>query len=121
MSAPKKHHPFPSMVGTSSLLVVFSSICLTIFAVLTVSTANAEARLSDASSEAVCQYYAADCMAETIFAEIRQGNIPEGVTVENNLYSYSCPISQTLKLHVKLHFSENQWTVLQWQAISDNR
>ena len=48
---------FPPIVGISSLLVIFSALCLTVFTLLTISTARAERRLSDVSAEAVSAYY----------------------------------------------------------------
>ena len=51
-------------VGGSSLLVIFAVLCLTVFALLGLSTVQADGRLSGASAEAVSAYYAADCRAE---------------------------------------------------------
>jgi hypothetical protein len=63
-------------------------------------------------------YYAADVRAETVFAQIRQGDVPEGVTVENDTYAYSCPISDRQVLMVQLRKEGTSWKVLQWQAVS---
>ena len=43
----------PPAVGGSSLLVIFAVLCLTVFAMLALSTVQANGRLSDASAEAV--------------------------------------------------------------------
>ena len=49
----KKHRfSFPA-VGGSSLLVIFAVLCLTVFALLGLSTVQAGQRLSNASAEAV--------------------------------------------------------------------
>ena len=40
-------------VGGSSLLVIFAVLCLTVFALLGLSTVRADGRLSDASAKAV--------------------------------------------------------------------
>ena len=40
-------------VGGSSLLVIFSVLCLTVFALLSVSTVQADRRLAEASAEGV--------------------------------------------------------------------
>lgn len=111
----------PPMVGGSSLLVIFAVLCLTVFSLLTISTAKAERRLSDVSAEAVVSYYKADAEAETIFAGIRSGNIPENVSIENNVYSYSCRISSTLFLQVEIRFNDGIWEILCWQPVSLNR
>ena len=117
----KNKRSSPPFVGGTSLLVIFAILCLTVFALLTLSTAKAEQNLSIISANAVSAYYQADSEAEIIFARIRSGDIPENVTVESNIYSYSCPISSSLFLSVKLHFSEGEWTVLSWQTVSSNK
>ena len=129
----------PPMVGGSSLLVIFAVLCLTIFTLLTLSTVQADTRLSEASIQAVTDYYQADLQAERIFAQLRVGQIPLGVeqTAYNGsspstgdsspsgslvppgtIYSYSCPISDTQKLSVQLHHDGTVWTIMRWQAIS---
>ena len=111
----------PVVVGAASLLVIFAALCLTVFALLTVSNADAERRLANISADAVCDYYAADSEAEQIFAQLRRGDIPDRVTVTGDRYSYICPISGKLSLYVELQYTDEQWTVLQWQAIASNR
>jgi len=106
------------IVGGSSLLVMFAVLCLTVFALLGLSTAQADKRLSDAAADAVTGYYEADSAAEAILAEIRSGNIPEGVTVidSSKILSYSCPISKTQVLCVEV--SAENYEVVRWQAVS---
>lgn len=121
---------FPATVGASSLLVIFAVLCLTVFALLSLSTAQADRRLSDASVDAALAYYEADTEAEKIFARLRGGEVPEGVRVSaftgpaegvsaaGALYSYTCAISGTQTLYVELCEQDGQWTVLRWQAVS---
>ena len=106
------------VVGGSSLLVIFAVLCLTVFALLSLSTVQADSRLSDASAAAVSEYYEADCQAEEILAELRSGQIPEGVSVKVDTYSYTCPISETQELQVEVRIQENGWEILRWQAVS---
>ena len=42
----ERRDSFPPAVGGSSLLVIFAVLCLTVFALLTLSTAAADSRLS---------------------------------------------------------------------------
>lgn len=109
---------FPA-VGGSSLLAIFSVLCLVVLALLSLSTALAEQRLAEASLAAVSGYYEADCRAEEIYAQLRQGHIPGQVQRTGNYYSYHCPISDTQRLCVLLEHSGGHWHVLQWQAVSD--
>ena len=109
------------VVGGSSLLVIFAVLCLTVFAMLSLSTVQADKRLSDASAAAVSEYYEADCQAEEILAQLRTGQVPEGVRVKADTYSYTCSISETQELQVEVRIRENGWEVLRWQAVSTAR
>ena len=106
------------VVGGSSLLVIFAALCLTVFALLGLSTVQAGGRLTQTTANAVAAYYEADCAAEEIFARIRAGELPDGVTKENDIYSYICPVSQTQQLEVDLQKDASGWTVLRWQTVS---
>lgn len=105
-------------VGGSSLLTIFAVLCLSVFALLSLSTVRAEQRLADTSAAAVSAYYEADCRAEEIFAKLRQGEAVPGVRKENQTYSYSCPISENQTLEVSLQYEQGTWEVLRWQAVA---
>ncbi|MBO5891631.1 MAG: hypothetical protein J6Q30_02825 [Oscillospiraceae bacterium] len=107
-----------SAVGISSLLVIFAVLCLAVFALLSVSTVQAQKRLAESSREAVTGYYRADCEAEEILASLRGGESPEGVTQSGDIFTYACRISDTQVLAVSVKLNGNQYTILQWQAIS---
>ena len=80
MDKKKDRTPAP-VVGGSSLLVIFSVLCLTVFALLCLAQVQAGGRLSKASAEAVAAYYRADAQAQEILAHLRSGRIPQGVSV----------------------------------------
>lgn len=103
-------------IGGSSLLVIFAVLCLTVFALLSLSTALAEKRLADASAQAVTAYYEADLEAERIFARLRAGDTVEAVQTDGSLYRYSCPISENQILKVELQKEADRWTVCRWQV-----
>ena len=107
----------PPAVGGSSLLVIFAVLCLTVFALLSLSTVQADGRLGDAAAAAVSDYYRADCQAETVLAQLRQGQMPEGVTVRDGVCSYTCPISDTQELAVEVYLEGADYTVLRWQTV----
>lgn len=108
----------PPAVGGSSLLVIFAVLCLTVFAMLALSTVQANGRLSDASAEAVTAYYAADAQAEAILAQLRAGRVPEDVTVTGETCTYTCPISDTQALEVEVRVNGTDYEVLRWQSVS---
>lgn len=108
----------PPMVGASSLLVVFAVLCLTVFALLSLSAVQAGGRLGDTAAQAVTSYYRADAQAEAILAQLRQGRLPDGVNAEGTSYSYSCPISQTQNLNVTVTLDGADYTIQRWQVVS---
>lgn len=114
----------PPAIGGISLLVVFAVLCLTVFALLSLSTVQADARLADSSVRAVQDYYAADCAAQEILARLRNGEMPEGVVYAQDwdsgggFYSYDCPISDTQTLSVSVQLDvDGSYTILRWQSV----
>ena len=114
----KKQRFSPPAVGGSSLLVVFAVLCLTVFALLGLSTVQASRQLAETSASSVRAYYEADCRAEEILARLRSGQLPEGGSVQNDEYWYTCPISDTQDLQVRVRLEGTACSVLQWQAVS---
>jgi uncharacterized membrane protein len=108
----------PPAVGGSSLLVIFGVLCLTVFAVLALSTAQADARLSRKGAEAAADYYAADTRAEEILAQLRAGSVPAGVAADGDTYTYTVPISSVQALDVAVEVRGAEYAVLSWRAVS---
>lgn len=106
------------IVGGTSLITIFAVLCLIVFTLLTLSTVTASKNLAERSHDAVQAYYAADSQAEAIFAQLREGTIPQGVSVEGNLYSYACPISDTQSIQVVLSYTDGHWDVVSWRSVS---
>ena len=98
-------------VGGSSLLVIFAVLCLTVFALLGLSTAQAAMRLSDAAAEAVSDYYAADAAAEAILADLRQHH-------STGTFRFTCPVSDRQVLSVTVCLEGSDYEILQWQMLS---
>lgn len=105
-------------IGGSSLLVIFGVVCLTVLALLSLSTVLAEKRMAEGAHRGVAAYYEADLEAERIFARLRSGETVPGVVRENWIYRYQCPISAHQTLEVELQKTEAGWTVLRWQAVA---
>lgn len=115
--AEKRKATFPP-IGVSSLLVIFSVLCLTVFALLSVSTVRADQRLHENTAQAVAGYYQADCEAEEILARLRSGEQPVEVRELNGVYAYTCPISATQTLVVEVQVDGVDYNILRWQAVS---
>ncbi len=114
----------PPAVGGISLLVAFAVLCLTVFALLSLSTVQAQSRLADASNRAVAEYYTADSEAVRILARLCAGETPEGIaeiTYQDGIYAYTCPISETQVLEVEVRLSGEGYEILRWQAVPDGQ
>ena len=105
-------------VGGSSLVVTFAVLCLTVFALLGLSTVRADQRLADVSARSVENYYEAELQAETILAQLRSGVIPEGVEKDGSIYRYACPVSDTLALQVEVRVEGTRWEILCWRTVA---
>ena len=120
----------PPALGGSSLLTVFAVLCLTVFALLSLSTVRADLRLAQRSRQAVQDYYAADAQAQEVLARLRTGqSLPEGVLVETvsvdyadhgeEIHSYAVPISDTQELQVEVRIdTADDYEVLRWQVVN---
>lgn len=99
-------------------MVIFAVLCLTVFAVLTLSTAAADKRMAAAAAAAVGQYYEADCKAEEILGLLRAGTVPEEVSRDGDRYSYSCPVTETSELCVEVCVTEDEYEIIKWQVVA---
>ncbi len=117
MRKKKEALSLPGM-GGSALLTIFAVLCLTMLALLSVGTVQAERRLSEAAAESARAYYAADLEAQEIYARLRSGEAVPGVREEENRLMYTVSISQTQTLVVTLERRGEIWQVLRWQTLA---
>ena len=117
-------------VGTVSLIMIFSVLCLTVFAMLTLSTSNAEKILADRTAAFIKGYYEADSLATEIMAELAvdnaRGGLPGAVrgveiTYEETddgaaLANYTCKVTDVQDLVVALKLKGSGGEVLQWKT-----
>ncbi len=122
----------PAITGASSLLVIFSVLCLTVFALLSLSTVSANHRITEKNTQALKAYYQAEEEANRTLAQLREGRVPSGVRAgraevfedrgEESVYEYSCRISDTQSLMVTVWIDAEDGTgdykVLRWQQVS---
>ena len=57
--------------GAVSIVLVFTVLCLTLFAVITLSQSTADKALADAAARMVISYYEADTLAECVLSQLR--------------------------------------------------
>ena len=121
--------------GSVSLILVFAVLCLTIFALLTVSSAKSEYDLSHKTADSVTAYYQADAMAENIFAQIK-ASLNEGQSFSESIsgikinhtstdsydstyISFNIPVDDVNLLAVGLiYYSQSRlFDIKQWQLV----
>lgn len=104
-------------VGGSSLLVIFAVLCMTVFALLSLTSVQAEQRQADAASKSIRDYYDADLQAQQVYALLRSGETVAGVREEDGIYAFEIPISGQQLLVVRLENDGDTWNVLRWEAV----
>ncbi len=107
MNEKEYHNP------TGMLLCSFGILCLAMLAMLTLP----QVRAGKQTSNAVNAYYTADLEAEKIYARLQAGETIPGVTEEDGLYSYSCPISDGQVLMVEVRSNNGTWSVERWDSV----
>lgn len=111
----RKPLPSPIGVGVITLITVLLVLCLTIFSILTYSSAKADLQLSQVNADAVSAYYAADSQAAELYAEFAAGTDAELDT--------TLSVSDTQNLHLHLvRNADGTVSILAWNtsAVSDS-
>ena len=114
--------------GAVSLVMIFCVLCLAVFSVLTLATADRERNLAELTAQSAAEYYAADCQAVEIVAALRNGDtVPEDVEIKHIISEYpdgpveeadfSVPINDDLALDVAVQLRGETCEILCWQTI----
>ena len=113
-------------IGSATLVMLYAVLCLTIFSVMALVTANQEWKLAQKSADAVTAYYAADSRAAEVYNDLRaacsatlDGVEIDGVTLseQNNRLTYEVPVDEMQTLQVELVWSEQTgWEVSSWKV-----
>ena len=106
-------------IGGSSLLVIFTVLCLVVFALLSLNTALAEKRLSEAYAQKVKGWYAADLLAQETFAKLRSGETVPEAEHSSDTCHYSVPVSLHQSLYVTVRESSGGWEVISWRTVAN--
>lgn len=106
----------PNINGASSLIVIFSVLCLTVFAILALLTVRADARLGDAAAAAVTDYYAADALAQKDLAARREKAVKNDAPA---VYQQDYKVSDKQDLHVMYTVNpDGSFALSCWQLVS---
>lgn len=123
-----KKNSINSGLGISTLLMIFTVLCLTIFATLSYLQANYNYNQTMKIVESTQNYYDADYKAVCLYRELQDkidtNMITESWLQENeieengNSYTYSVQISDTLKLSIELEVNDSKLTIITWKEVS---
>ena len=114
-------------LGGASLTLIFAVLCMAIFTVLALASAQREQTLTDKLAASTSAYYEADSRAVEIEVGLREalvrGETPaaiDGVEISeaDGVYAYACPIDERRSLSVVLKADRDRapilLQVLQW-------
>ncbi|MEE1410954.1 MAG: hypothetical protein U0J83_02920 [Bulleidia sp.] len=112
-------------IGLPTLMMIFTVLCMTVFACITYLQATYNEKESRKIVEASQEYYEAEFQASTLYEKIAQN--PEDLELfqendiehDGNIYRYSVKINETKRLQVTLELAE-ELKILQWQQISQS-
>jgi hypothetical protein len=110
--------------GSASIVLVFAVLCLTIFALITLASAENDKAMSNAEAKLVKGYYQADTLAELILSDIIEAmpipDIVRGIEIESKrqddiyIVTFSCPISDRKELYVQVAVYDDYYYILAW-------
>ena len=98
-------------MGTSLLLVLLTTLCLIVFASLSLSSAMRDYEYSKKVAEKTTDFYSADSKAN----EVLKGLVVSG---ELGRHSYSVPINDERQLSVTVELTEDSYLILEWKEVS---
>jgi hypothetical protein len=112
-------------VGSASIVLIFAVLCLTVFALISLSSVKNDKALTDSNVKLVKAYYEADTLAECILADIMSGGLQEtvrGIEITTGFdmdifadtVSFDVPILNDKVLHVAAAFGFDGTEILIW-------
>ena len=116
----EQKRPMRLNIGSASIIMLFSVLCLTVLAALSLLSATSQWNITKRSADSVTEYYAADLAATEIFNRVKDGDMSE-VSVEEfegtSYVEYYVDINERQTLEVKLVESGGVWEVRSWSAV----
>ena len=110
--------------GAVSLVMIFCVMCLAVFSVLTLATADRESKLSEMTARNAADYYQADYNATLIAAALKNGDpLPAGLDVDitwdnrSGTASFFLPAGDSQGLDVAISLRGDTYEILRWQMV----
>jgi hypothetical protein len=114
-------------VGSASLVLVFTVLCLVIFTIISHASAGNEMALAQSEAELVIGYYEADALANQILAELVASEAIPGTVLGVDIHTewdetlnamtaeFICAVTRHKELYVKVAFFEYEYSILAWK------
>ena len=108
--------------GAVSLVMIFCILCLVIFSVLTLATAERERKLTEMAAKNAAEYYKADYAATQIAAALQRGaDLPGDSAVDimwdGDTASFLLPVGDSLGLDVAVSIRDGGCDILRWRTV----
>lgn len=113
-------------IGSATLVMLFAVLCLTLFSVMALVTANQELELAEKSARSVTDYYRADALAAEVCnampapSDRLDGCQVSGVTLTqapDGTVSYAVPVDERQDLTVSLQWEDGRWQIRSWVVV----
>ena len=114
-------------IGSTSLILIFTVLCLALFAFISYTSAENDMTLAEAEAALIKGFYEADALAESIASGLTSmETIPEnlfGVNIESEwdaseaaqIAEFFCVVSDRKELHAKIAIYDDDYKVLIWR------
>ncbi len=112
--------------GAASIILVFTVLCLTVFAVISLTQATSDRALAQSAERMVKGYYEADTLAERIISrliktELRDGRVWDVEVTSRNedgrgIVSFAIPVTVGKELFVEAAIVGSECEVLVWKT-----
>ena len=108
--------------GAVSLVMIFCVMCLAVFSVLTLASADRESKLSEMTAQSAADYYRADYDATVIVAALQNGSpLPSDLDVDiawdGDTASFLLPVGDSQGLDVAVSIHGGACEILRWQMV----
>lgn len=108
--------------GAVSLVMIFCVMCLAVFSVLTLATADRESKLSEMTARSAAEYYQADYNATAVVAALQNGSpLPADLDIDiardGDTVSFLLPVNDSQGLDVAVALRGSECEILRWQTV----
>ncbi len=120
MNKNNRPRPMGLNIGSSSIIMLFAVLCLTVLAALSLLSANSQYSLAERSAEVARSYYAAEVEAVDIYNRVKSGDLSNVGIYDYNgetLYGYTVNIDRFQAFNVLLSVDGENTEIRSWKIV----